>query len=214
MKRANQCFVVRAHICECDVAYTLGDTPREVCKWHLPVQQSSTMGKIIILLPSPSLSFPHFLSPLQNGRCQICGVVILQQPPRNRSPYRLEVRHWTARIKEANTSHVSMTQEFGQQEAQKQQKRNALINTGGHPGGSSLAGEDLVDTMLNKSAKCFGTNKANDILGCIGRSAASRSRKAIFLHYSALMETKPEVLCAVLVFPHYKRNMNILKRDE
>lgn len=36
----------------------------------------------------------------------------------------------------------------------------------------------------------------------------------IFLHYSALMETKPEVLCAVLVFPHYKRNMNILKRDE
>ena len=56
---------------------------------------------------------------------------------------------------------------------------------------SSLAEKTLtvlVDTKLNMSHQCaFVVKKANNVLGCIRRSAASRLRKVILPHYSALV---------------------------
>lgn len=54
----------------------------------------------------------------------------------------------------------------------------------------------LVDTDLNESQQCsFAAKKADTILGCIKRIAASRWREVILLHID---ETTPGVLGPVL----------------
>ena len=57
----------------------------------------------------------------------------------------------------------------------------------------------LVDGKLTVSQQCaLAAQKANDILGCIKRSVASRSREGILPLYFTLMRSPSAVLCPAL----------------
>ncbi|GAB0178423.1 hypothetical protein GRJ2_000307600 [Grus japonensis] len=82
---------------------------------------------------------------------------------------------------------------------------------------SSLADKDLgvlVNTRLNMSRQCaLAAKAANDTLGCIRQSNASRSREVILPLYSALVRPRLQ-LCVQLWAPQYKRDVDRLETVE
>ncbi|KAK4822415.1 hypothetical protein QYF61_015162 [Mycteria americana] len=70
----------------------------------------------------------------------------------------------------------------------------------------------LVDEKLDTSWQCVLTaQKANRILGCIKRSAASRSRGVILPLYPALV--RPHLECCLQLWsPQYSKDMDLLER--
>ncbi|KFQ26612.1 hypothetical protein N331_13016, partial [Merops nubicus] len=70
----------------------------------------------------------------------------------------------------------------------------------------------LVDEKLNMSQQCApAAQKANQMLGCIKRSVASRSREMILPLYSCLVRPHLEY-CIQFWSPHYKRDVDLLER--
>ncbi|GAB0194640.1 mitochondrial enolase superfamily member 1 [Grus japonensis] len=72
----------------------------------------------------------------------------------------------------------------------------------------------LIDEKLNMSWQCaLAAQKANRVLGCITGSVTSRSREGILPLCSALVRPHLEY-CIQLWGPQYRRDMELLERDQ
>lgn len=78
------------------------------------------------------------------------------------------------------------------------------VCAGGHPAGKQISRKGLgvlLDTGLNRSKRCaLAAKKAQDVLGCIGQSAACRVRDGVLPLYSALV--RPQLQDSLQFWAH------------